>query len=181
MWSTLKVSESRGSFSPSLVSYSPRMTEILLSLALWTQCAAVAMYQWLRRTPPHWYELMRIWACQGNSENFAFSPPIILLEKCGWRETPHSGSWSKNSCFLEMKDNVSRWLSRLLATLPFLEEVLLFSTCTNVGRLTARIKKWITAWKRERGYKWCLPGCGRSDVGCGCWWWCLVSRQVHKV
>ena len=57
MWSTLKVSDSSGSSSPSLVSYSPRITEILLSLARWTQWAAVAMYQWLSSTPPHWGEL----------------------------------------------------------------------------------------------------------------------------
>ena len=31
-----------------------KLTVILLNLARWTQWAAVAMYQWLRRTPPHW-------------------------------------------------------------------------------------------------------------------------------
>ena len=43
-----------------------------------------------------------MWACQGSSENFAFSPPMILLEKCLWRETPHSGSWSSSSSFLQI-------------------------------------------------------------------------------
>ena len=54
MLSTLYVSDSRGSLSPSLVSYSPRITEILLNLARCTQWAAVAMYQWFSSTPPHW-------------------------------------------------------------------------------------------------------------------------------
>jgi hypothetical protein len=37
--------------------------------------------------------------CQGSSENFAFSPPMILLLNCLWRDTPHSGSCSWKSCF----------------------------------------------------------------------------------
>ena len=37
-----------------------KLTVILLNLARWTQWAAVAMYQWLRRTPPHWYDEIRM-------------------------------------------------------------------------------------------------------------------------
>ena len=40
-----------------------KITVILLSFARWTQWAAVAMYQWLRRTPPHWYDEIRMCTC----------------------------------------------------------------------------------------------------------------------
>ena len=93
-----------------------------------------------------------MWACQGNSENLAFSPPIIRFENCRWRATPHSGSWSRNSCFLTKKNNFNedRAGGNDDQLSPLFENILFLPTSSDIWRFTTRIKKWFTAWNNKR-------------------------------